>query len=152
MESYFSFYNSDWPEFGKIDEFGFGAISLDCFVNGCREEGLDNDEIVCLFRAWNDDEHSSFYFLREVRAENGRSAWVLAQCRSHGQGGPAERMVGLFATPLAAEAHLRANGHVFDTKVPSGKTDAFTDEQIIEMVRSRQVDSAALAKADWWGY
>lgn len=45
----------------------------------------------------------------------------------------------------------RADGYVFDGEVPSGKIDTFTDEQIIEMVHSRQIDEAALARADWYG-
>lgn len=144
------FYNALSPEFGEIDEFGFGAISLDHFVSECRGQELDDDYIVWRFRAWNEEDSSSFYFVREVRAASGRSAWILAQCRSHGHG-VSPRMVGLFVSPLAAEDHLRADGYVFDGKVPSGKTDAFTDEQIIEMVRSRQIDEAALARANWYG-
>ena len=144
------FYNSVSPEFGETDEFGFGAISLDQFVSECRGGELDADDIVWRFRAWNEQDSSSFYFLKKVRAASGRSGWALVQCRIQGQGGSAERMVGLFVSPLAAEDHLRADGYVFDGEVPSGKIDAFTDEQIIEMVHSRQIDEAALARADWY--
>ena len=156
LESFFGFYDEElkWPEFRTTDEFGFCAISLDHFVSDCRKQELDDDEIAHSFRTWNDAEregHSSCFYLREVCAGDGRSAWVLVKARIFGQGGPKEKMVGLFATPLAAEVHLRADGYVFTEEVPSGKTDAFTDEQIIEMVQSRRVDNAALARADWFG-
>jgi hypothetical protein len=122
------------------------------FISDCREQELDDDEIVWTFRGWNEEKsRSSSYFLRELCAEDGRSAWVLVQCRIRGQAVAVDKMGGLFATPLTAEVHLRADGYVFDGKVPLGKTDTFTDDQIIKMVQSRRVDKPALARADWYG-
>jgi hypothetical protein len=130
---YISFYESDWLGFRGLSEFPFNAVSLqDCIYN-C--EGLEGEDIPYAFRAVIDDYHRIFYFLREVVATDGRSAWILVESQSQGQAGVVERMENVFTTSLAAEIYLRAAGYFFIGETPSGKIDSFTDEQIFELVR-----------------
>jgi hypothetical protein len=130
---YIDFYSSDWSGFGFTDEFPFSAISLQGCIDNC--EGLEDEEVCDAFR-WGMDEYDYiFFFLREVIATDGRSAWILVHSMSMGQGGVVQNMQDVFTTPLAAEISLRADGYIFIGDTPSGKADSFTDEQIFELVR-----------------
>jgi hypothetical protein len=127
-------FNLDWPGFGQLDTFPFSAISLENCIFFC--EGTDDEEAVYCFRnQLKSDGHADYFFLREIIASDGRSAWMLVRCVPRGQLGTGEEIEGLFATPLAAEKSLRADGYIFTGATPSGKTDSFTDDEIVELVR-----------------
>jgi hypothetical protein len=136
-ETFFSFYNGDWPEFQGVDEFPYSGITLDECIEYCLDQELSDDDIPGSFRAHMESAYESYYFhfLTGVVAGDGRSALVLVSCHTMGQAGTVQEMAGVFTTSLAAEMSLRADGYIFAGDTPSGQADTFTDDEIIEMVR-----------------
>lgn len=151
-------HNTEWPMFGQIEEFPLSAVCLrDCievakelFEEGQElfDEGYDDDMIVYGFRRYIEHEVEDVvgepFFLREIIASDGHTAWLLVRSENRGQWGMLEEIVNCFESPLAAEGKLRADGYIFIEPTPSGKVDSFTDEQIIEMVREaeKQIEQA----------
>jgi hypothetical protein len=136
---YLPFYNLEWPEFKAVDEFPFSSIYLDECIENCLNQDMDDDEIIESFRIILDDtDLYNIFYLTEIVAGDGRSAWVLISSHSMGQLGVVDTMAGLFPSLLAAEESLREDGYIFTGNTPSGKIDTFTDEQIIEMVRKAE--------------
>jgi hypothetical protein len=139
-ETFNSFYGKDWPEFRQVDEFPFSATTLNACIEWCLDQELDDEDIPSAFRERMQllEYDDYFHFLTEVVAPDGRNAWILVNCHSMGQAGVCEEIAWVFPTPLAAEESLRKDGYIFTGNTPSGKVDAFTDEQIIEMVRKAE--------------
>jgi hypothetical protein len=139
-ETFFSFYNKDWPEFRKVDEFPFSGKLLGECIEWCLDQELDDEDIPSSFRQHMEelDDNDYFHFLTEVKAADGRSAFVLVSCHTMGQAGVCEEMEWVFTTPLAAEMSLREDGYIFAGGTPSGQADTFTDDEIIEMVRKAE--------------
>lgn len=150
-DGYIDVYNSTWHGFGRKDEFPWSAIHssrIDEHIWDFAINGYDDEDTISSLRNIMDqnDEYIDDYFLREIVAGDGQSAWVLVRGTYLGQAGVKQNIEDLIPTRLAVEKKLRVNGYLFRGDTPSGKTDDFTDDQIIEMVRRARKANIAMGK------
>jgi len=136
-------YESENPVLGDIDEFPLSAVLLsECIeagldsYNSGNDQEKDTDGGIQSFRYQLEGEMDrwSAYYLKELIASDSRSAWMLVRSNGPGPYFEGDEVVNVFPTPISAEIYLRSEGYIFKAETPSGKTDSFTDDQIIELL------------------